>query len=480
MTAPAAPSHLLPNRILLPLIVACALFMENLDSTVLATALPAIAQDFGESPIRLKLALTSYLLALAVFLPASGWLADRFGVRLIFRLALVLFTTGSIFCGLSDSIGGLIAARVVQGIGGAMMVPVGRLVILRSVPKADLIGAMAWLTMPALIGPLLGPPLGGFITTYFDWRWIFWINIPIGVLGFVLATLFFPDIRGETRSRFDALGFALIGLGLATFVTGSTSLGLGVMQAWAVITLLAVGAALLLGYLAHYRRASNPILDLGLLRLPSFRVAVVGGSIFRVGIGAFPFLLPLMLQLAFGLTPFASGSITFATAIGAMLMKVAAQPILRRFGFRPVLIVNALIASIFVAVPAAFTPETPVWLITGLLLCGGFFRSLQFTSINTLTYAEVTPERMSNATSFSSVMQQLSLSVGISIGAIVLELAVGGGIPAAPGDFTGAFLIVAGISASAALLFLTLPHNAGAEISGRREISAAPPETDRV
>ncbi|MGD9740984.1 MAG: MFS transporter, partial [Bauldia sp.] len=279
---------MIPNRILLPLIVACALFMENLDATVLSTALPTIAAEFGESPIHMKLALTSYLLSLAVFIPASGWLADRFGVRLVFRAALVVFTVSSLLCGLSGSIGELVAARVAQGIGGAMMVPVGRLVILRSVKKSEVVQAFAWLTIPALIGPVVGPPLGGFITTYFDWRWIFWINIPIGILGLILATIFFPDIRDEKPERFDARGFFLVAFGLATFVTGSTSLGLGVIPPWLVATLLAVGAVLLAGYILHALRVPAPILDLRLLKLKTFRASIIGGFLFRMGIGATP------------------------------------------------------------------------------------------------------------------------------------------------------------------------------------------------
>ena len=297
----------MPDRILLPLIVACALFMENLDSTVLSTALPAIAADFGTSPIHLKLALTSYLLAIAVFIPASGWLADRHGARTIFRLAIVVFTLGSIACGLSSSLPEIVAARIVQGIGGAMMVPVGRLVILRSVARHELVASLAWLTVPALIGPVVGPPLGGFITTYFAWRWIFWINVPVGVLGLVLATLYIPDIRGDQRVGFDALGFVLAAFGLAFFMTGSTTLGLGLLPMPMVLGLLFSGVALLGAYVAHSRRASEPIIDLTLLAIPTFRTSMLGSLLFRLGVGATPFLLPLLLQIGFGMSPFAVG-----------------------------------------------------------------------------------------------------------------------------------------------------------------------------
>ncbi|MCW5695343.1 MAG: DHA2 family efflux MFS transporter permease subunit [Bauldia sp.] len=463
----------MPDRILLPLIVACALFMENLDSTVLSTALPTIAADFGESPIRLKLALTSYLLALAVFLPASGWLADRFGVRTIFRLAIIIFTLSSVYCGLSDSVGEIVVGRVAQGIGGSMMVPVGRLVILRSVKKSELVGAMAWLTIPALIGPVMGPPVGGFLTTYADWRWVFWINVPIGVLGLVLATIFFPDIRSETRERFDIRGFLLVGLGLATFVTGSTSLGLGVLSPAAVAGLLAVGAALLAAYYWYYRRNARAILDLGLFRFATFRAAVLGGSVFRLAAGATPFLLPLMLQVAFGMTPFESGLITFVSAAGAIAMKFAAGPILKRFGFRTVLLTNIGITATFTAIPATFTPVTPIAVMVAILLAAGFFRSLQFTAVNAIAYDEVEPSRMSKATAMSSVFQQLSLSVGISIGAIALELSVGGD-EISTGDFLLPYLVVAVLCASSFFFFARLPPHAGHEISGHRARDVAP------
>jgi EmrB/QacA subfamily drug resistance transporter len=465
----------MPDRILVPLIVACALFMENLDSTVISTALPAIAEDFGASPIHLKLALTSYLLAIAIFLPVSGWLADRYGARLVFRLAIAIFTAGSILCGLSDSIAMLVFARIVQGIGGSMMVPVGRLVILRTVPKHELVGSLAWLTVPALIGPVLGPPVGGFLTTYASWPWIFWINVPVGVLGFVLATLYIPDVRGERRVDFDNLGFVLAGLGLAFFMTGSTILGLDLLPLWLVLSLLIAGAALLAAYVAHGQRTAEPIIDLALLRVPTFRHSLTGALLFRIGMGATPFLLPLLLQLGFGMTAFQSGMITFAAAIGAIAMKFVAPPILRRFGFRNVLLWNTVLAAVFVSLPAAFTPATPVALMTGLLLIGGFFRSLQFTSINALTFADIPPDRMSRATTLTSVAQQLSLSVGISVGAIVLELATrttGDAITYA--SFWPAFLAVGAIALASLIPFTKLAGDAGDEMSGRRRVAPDP------
>ena len=465
----------MPDRILVPLIVACALFMENLDSTVISTALPTIARDFGTSPIHLKLALTTYLLTIAVFLPASGWLADRFGARLIFRLAIIIFTCGSILCGFSNSIGAIVFARVIQGIGGAMMVPVGRLVILRTVPKHEIVGALAWLTVPALIGPVIGPPVGGFIITYVDWPWIFWINIPVGILGLILATLYIPDVRGEERVDFDRLGFVLSGVGLALFVTGTTTLGLGLLPLPLVLAFLVGGAALLAGYVIHGQRIPNPILDLTLLRIQTFRHSIAGAMLFRIGMGATPFLLPLLLQIGFGMTPFQSGLITFAAAIGAIAMKFVAPPTLRRFGFRNVLLWNTLIAAGFVALPAAFRITTPVMLMTGLLLVGGFFRSLQFTAINALTYADISPVRMSRATTLTSVAQQLSLSLGVSAGAVALEASTrftGGTIVAS--DFWFPFLVIGAISLASLIPFRELAHDAGDEMSGRHRRAPDP------
>lgn len=458
----------MPNRILVPLIVACALFMENLDSTVISTALPAIAADFGTSPIHLKLALTAYLLSIAVFLPASGWAADRLGARLVFRSAIFVFTAGSIFCGFSNSIGALVFARILQGLGGAMMVPIGRLVILRSVSKAELVESFAYLTVPALLGPVLGPPLGGFITTYFSWQWIFWINIPVGVLGFVLATLYIPDVRAEVRSNFDFAGFFLLALGLTSFMTGSTTLGLGLLPIWLVVFLLVAGAGLLAIYLIHSTRTDAPLLDLTLLRIPTFRYSLIGALLFRIGLGATPFLLPLLLQLGFGLSPFHSGLVTFSSAIGAITMKFVATPTLRRFGFRNTLLWNGLIASVFMALPAFFTSATPLLLMTGLIFIGGFFRSLQFTSINALSFADIPQERLSNATTLTSVTQQISLSVGISLGAIILETTTritGTGLTASA--FWPAFLVVGLVMVSSLVAFIRLDPQAGDELSGR-------------
>jgi EmrB/QacA subfamily drug resistance transporter len=474
------PMNELLRRNLIPLIVATALFMENLDATVLATSLPAIAKDLGANPINLKLALTTYLLALAVFIPASGWMADRFGAKNIFRAAMVVFAAGSIACALSTGLGSLVAARVLQGMGGAMMTPVGRLIVLRTVPRAEMIGAIAWLSIPALVGPVLGPPLGGFITTYFDWRWIFWINIPVALAGIVLITRFIPDVREETPKGFDLRGFLLIGPGLSLFLTGVTLLGLGLVTQQTVVAVIFAGAALLVAYVWHAPRVSEPIIDLKLLAIPTFRAGVIGGFVFRIGLGAGPFLLPLLFQAGFGMTAFQSGMLTFATGVGSMFMKTQVATILGRYGFRRVLVFNALIAALFAVAPALFTVATPPMLIIALFLVGGLSRSLEFTSLNTLAYADVPIERLSRATSFAAVCQNLSGSVGVTIAALGLDIAqrtMGGG-DLALAHFPPVFILVAVISASSVLLFMQLSKSAGASLLPDEALKTVEPAKD--
>jgi EmrB/QacA subfamily drug resistance transporter len=455
--------------ILIPFIIACALFMENMDGAVLSTSLPAIARDFGEDPITLKLALTAYMLTLAVFIPASGWIADKYGARTVFCSAIVVFTLGSILSGASVSMLTLVGARIVQAIGGAMMVPVGRLVLLRSVEKSDLVRALAYLTIPAMVGPVVGPPLGGFITTYFSWRWIFWINVPIGVLGIALALAFIENLRERSVAPFDYKGFALSGYGLSALVFGLTVVGGELVPAPLGAALIVSGLAALAAYVRYARTEPNAILDLSLMNEPTFFAGLVGGSLFRIGIGAIPFLLPLMLQLGFGLSPFASGSLTFAAAAGALVMKFSARTALRLWGFRRVLIVNGVLSSVFLASYGFFTQTTPTVLILVALLLGGFFRSLEFTALNAIGYADVPLQKMSRATSFSSVAVQLSQSAGVAVGAAALQgisyFHGGGAVQAS--DFGGAFFVVALVSASSLLVFMRLSPDAGAEVSGR-------------
>ena len=467
---------------LVSLIVAVALFMENMDATIIATSLPAIAADIKTNPLALKLAVTSYLLSLAVFIPASGWTADRFGARRVFSAAIATFVVGSIGCALSGSLEAFVVARVVQGMGGAMMTPVGRLVLVRSVDKHRLVDAMAWVTMPALVGPIIGPPVGGFITTYASWHWIFLINVPIGLLGIFLALRTIEDVKVKGLERFDLVGLILSGLGVAGLAFGLSVAGLGILPTAIVVALVGGGAIAMTFYMLHARRVPAPVLDFSLVRIPTFRANVIGGSLFRMGIGALAFLLPLLLQLGFHLSPVQSGLITFTAAVGAFAMKAFAGRTIRSLGFRKLLIFNGLLSSVFLAACALFTPGLPFAVIIAVLLIGGFFRSLQFTATNTIAYADVEPIRMSRATSLVSVAQQLSISAGVAIGALVVELSVryhGGGAITA-GDFRPAFVTVALIAVSSVLVFLTLPANAGAQMAHRPPIAAPDASDQRV
>jgi EmrB/QacA subfamily drug resistance transporter len=468
----------MPTRILIPLIVACGLFMENLDGTVLSTSLPAIAAALHEDPISLKLALTSYLLSLAVFVPISGWVADKYGARTVFMAAIAVFTAGSALCGLASNLPEFVLFRVIQGLGGAMMVPVGRLVILRSVTKTEMISALAWLTIPALIGPVIGPPLGGFITTYVNWRWIFYINLPIGALGLFLAWRFITNVMEAHTHPLDRVGFVLSGLGLSAFVFGLTVLGENSGSLLTGFSLAAIGLAICALFVWHAHRVPYPVIELRLLRIPTFRAAVIGASFFRIGVGAMPFLLPLMLQLGFGLSPFRAGVITFAASAGALVMKATAAPIIRHFGFRNVLIFNALISAVFLAWSGFFTPQTSHAVIMTVLLIGGFFRSLEFTAINAIAYADIKQADMSSATSFASVAQQVSMSIGVALGALVMQAARGirGEDQITLYDFSLAFWIVAAIGTISVFSFMKLPLGAGSELAGPTSRVAVTPQ----
>ncbi len=460
---------------IVPLVIATALFMENTDSTILSTALPVIAHDLGLDPISLKLAVTSYLVSLAIFIPASGWVADRVGACTTFRLALVVFMAASVGCASSRSLAEFVMWRALQGAGGAMMVPVGRMIVVRSVSKPDLVRALSFLAMPSLIGPMMGPPLGGFIVTYADWRWIFFVNIPIGILGIVLATLFIPDAKHDTPPL-DAKGFVLSALGLGGLVAGLAVSGRRIAPPEVAISLMCVGAVSLYAYVRHAFRVEKPLLDLRLLKFPTFEAGILGGTLFRLGVGATAFLLPLMLQLGFGLDAFSSGLITFAGAIGAFAMKPLAQRFLHRFGFRRLLIVNGLVASGLLIVNAFWTAATPGLLISLVLLIGGFSRSLQFTSLSAITYADMETRQIGAATGMATVAQQVSVSFGVAIGAMVLEASewLGGRHAPAVADFSAAFIVVGVLSSLTSLAMLRLPSGAGDDIAGRGAITPAP------
>jgi EmrB/QacA subfamily drug resistance transporter len=456
------------SAVLIPLIVACALFMENMDSTVISTSLPAIAADIGEPPLALKLALTSYLVSLAVFIPISGWIADRYGSRRVFAAAIVTFMVGSVLCAFSSSLAQFVAFRFLQGMGGAMMVPVGRLVLMRAVPKHEYVAALNYLTIPALLGPVIGPALGGAITVYTHWRWIFIINVPISVLGLYLVLRHIPDIREEENPPFDVRGFVLSGLGLSVLMLGLSALGGHLMPRAGAAGCIAVGTLALLAYGWHAFHAAHPVINLRLFGLHTFRDGVLVGSLFRVGIQSTPFLLPLLFQIGFGLDPLQSGLLTCATAVGAMFVKTVSVKVLRRWGFRSVLIVNGTLCALTVAAYAFFTRATPHVVIIVLLLLSGCLRSMQFTALQALTFADIDARDISQAASISSMLQRLAQSMGIALAAYILQVSstLQGHETIATSDFASTFIIIALIGLAAPLLHRRLAPNAGVAVSG--------------
>jgi EmrB/QacA subfamily drug resistance transporter len=472
------------------LIVAAAFFMENLDGTVIATALPQMAASFGVRPVALNLGMTAYILSLAVFIPISGWTADRFGPRSVFAAAIVLFTAASLLCGVSQSLPGFIAARIVQGLGGAMMVPVGRLVVLRGTAKADLMRAMGYITWPGLVAPILGPPLGGFLTTYASWRWIFLLNLPLGLVALALVLRLFDNRRSSEQRPFDVRGFVLSGIALpclmyAMELIGSApgrldgSAGGGGAGGWAAAA-AALAAALGFGTLAvrHARRTPHPLIDLGALAVPTFAVSVWAGSLFRMAINSMPFLVPLLLQVGFGMTAFDAGKLVLAGSVGNLGMKSVTNPILRRYGFRTVLLANGLLAAASIAACALLAPGTPGWLIIAVLFGGGLFRSMQFTALATIQFADIAPARMGPASSFASMVQQLSMGMGIAFAAMVLQLAAAlrGDAHLSLGDFRVAFLATGLVVVAGVLGSVGLARDAGAAVSGH---SPAAPARER-
>ena len=446
-----------------------------MDSTVISTALPAIAEDIGTTPIALKLALTAYLVSLAIFIPVSGWVADRFGARRVFAAAIAVFMVGSIACAVSGSLTQFVVSRFLQGMGGAMMTPVGRLVLVRSTKKSDLVNAMAWLTIPALIGPLAGPPVGGFLTTYFSWHWIFLVNIPIGFAGIIFGLTLLPKGEAPPVRRVDWTGFMLAGAAASGIVFGLSVISLPALPpTWGVLATLA-GVASFAAYIVHARRAPDPLLNPKLFANRTFRAAIIGATLFRIGAGAVPFLLPLMLQLGFGLTPFQSGMVTFVSAGGAIVMKFTVKGILRGGGFRTVLIGAAAGAALSIAVNGFYTAATPLALIMAVLFVSGLVRSLFFTSTNALTFAEISDADAAQATAVTSAMQQVSIAVGVALAGGVLDLVttLSGGALELPA-FHIAFFTVAAISALAIIPFLSLPPDAGQTVSGHALRRAGP------
>jgi EmrB/QacA subfamily drug resistance transporter len=454
----------------IPLILAVALFMEMMDSTVIATSLPVIAADIGAEPVALKLALTSYLVALAIFIPISGWLSDRFGARNVFRAAILVFIVGSVACAFSNSLPSFVASRFLQGMGGSMMTPVGRVLLLRSTPRKDLVSAMAWLTVPALTGPMLGPPLGGFITTYFSWQWIFFINIPIGVAGIVLASKYLPRLNFRNRRRVDLKGFLLAALSVSGLV-----FGLSVISLPALPPIFGVGTALMgviagFLYVCHAREIDNPILDLGVLKDRAFRTSTIGGSLFRLGMGASPFLIPLMLQIGYGLNPLQTGLITFAAAAGAIAMKFGASWLYKRYGFKNVLAGAVLVSCTMIAISGFLSPLTQMWLFIGVLFVGGFTRSMFFTGANAYGYSSISDEDAGQASALGAVSQQISFALGVALAGSLLEASsFVRGQELQVVDFQFALIMVALVAAAAAIPFMRLSSSAGSNVSGHKD-----------
>ncbi|MEX3959294.1 MFS transporter [Trinickia sp. EG282A] len=450
-----------------PLIVACALFMESADANIIVTALPSMARDFGSDPVSLKIAIISYVVSLGVFIPICGWLADRFGSRTVFRTAIGIFIAGSLMCAASRSMHFFTLARFLQGIGGAMMVPVGRIIIFRSVPKSEFVRAMNYLSMPAMFAPAAAPLLGGFLTTYLHWRLIFFINVPIGLLGIYLTNRYIANTHEPHPGPLDWTGFVLSALGASLALLGLSLIGTDIVADRTAYEMCLVGAFLLALYVLYAQRAERPVLELRFLRIPTYRASVLGGSMFRIGLGAVPFLLPLALQEGLGMTAFGSGLITCASAFGSMFMRSLTSLTLRRFGFRTVLIYNAAFSGVAIAAYGTFFPGTSLWYIWLVVLLGGFFPALQFTSLNSMIYADIASRDVGRATSLGSVVQQMSLGLGVVVGGIVLQIAraVHGHAHVTWSDFWPAFLVVGLFSFGSIPITRRLSPDAGDEIA---------------
>ena len=463
-------------RRLLPWLIAVAFFMESLDTTILNTAVPAIAEALGVAPLNMKAVLSSYTLSLAIFIPISGWMADRFGTRRVFTSAIGIFTFGSFLCGISSNIHVLVACRVLQGCGGAMMVPVGRLTLVRTFPKSELIRTMSFVAIPGLIGPMLGPIAGGLIVGYFHWRVIFFVNLPIGLIGLLLVYRHLPDYR-EKSNPLDMVGLILFGSGIALLSYVLEVFGEHTLSVREILGLLAISILLLTGYGLHASKIQFPLLALNLFRIRTFRAAVSGSFFTRLGIGGIPFILPLLYQVGLGYTPIQSGLLMMPQAIAAMSLKMTMPGILARFGYRAVLISNTVILGLLIVLFATIGESTPVWMIVVQAFCYGFFSSLQYTSMNTLTYADVTPEETSNASSIASTMQQMSISFGVALASLVIALFVPDRFRvSAPEMIHGihrGFFVLGGITVLSTIVFRELTSVDGASTSQHKSLEHA-------
>lgn len=452
---------------LVPWVVASGMFMNQLDSTVITTSLPQMALSLNEEPLKLSFAITAYLISLAVFIPISGWIADRFGPRRVFCWAMAIFTVSSALCGLSVNLPMMIGMRIVQGFGGALMNPVGRLILVRSFPKSQLLSAMAFVSIPALVAPTVGPIIGGFVTTYFSWRWIFFMNFPIGMIGIALALYAVKNFPIPRPDRFDFKGFLVVGAGLALFELTIENIGHRLVSTPILIGLGILAVVCLGTYTWYALTRDNAVLDLTLFKRRTFRISSISGGLSRFSIAAVPFVLPLMLQVGFGMEPIASGFVTFVTSIGAMGMKTVATRIARRFGFRNLLIYNSFALGAMVVGMALFERDTPHWVMLVYLALYGVVRATQFTNIQALSYADLTPEIMSKGTSMASVIQQLCNSFGVAIASTVLAIVVGGAVVITPHHFHITFVVIGLFPIISAIGFYGLKPSDGAELAGR-------------
>jgi len=453
--------------IIVPVTVAGAFFMDGLDSSIISTSLPQMAESFAVSPPQMSAAITSYLISLAIFIPISGWIADRFGARPVFCSAIAIFTLGSVLCGLSETLLELVVSRIVQGFGGAMMTPVGRLILARAFPKDQLMKAMSYYMLPGMIGPTMGPLVGGFITTNFTWHWNFFINVPIGIIGIALALRYIPTIRMPRPSAFDVTGFLIIAVGLGVAQFTIENLGHDTLDVSTIVLLLFGSASILLGYGFYAKRHADPVLDLRMFRGRTFSIAVLSGSVIRAGIATVPFLLPLLLQVGFGLNPFQSGLITFLNTAGAMSMRAWVVHLVRRFGFRQVFVAGVGLLSALMAGFALFDSTTPHILIAAYLFCFGVLRSAQMIGMSALAYSDVPSEEMSKATSIFALFQRLSQSLGVGISASLLSFIAADGPITVP-DFKIVFVLIALLMAFSAIGFRRLKPGDGWQVSGYR------------
>ena len=477
MTTDLSPAQPAPEggigRQLAILAVGSALFMQFIDQTALSTALPTLARAFHIEPLNLKLVLTSYILIQAVVVPASGWAADRWGARRVFIVCMAVFLLGSVLCGLSRTLGELVLFRVLQGAGAAMLMPVGRIIVVGQSPREHLVKSMALLTTPAMVGPIIGPPLTGLILKVADWPWIFYINVPVCLLGMLAVWRFVPRTREPHPGPFDSIGFVLAGLAMATGMGLAETLGFNLIPWTVQITALIICVASGAGFVMHSRRVDKPVLDLSLFRLKTFRASITGGTLVRMGIGATPFLMPLLVQIAMGWSALQAGFLMVGIAVGALASRPLAARMMRMFGFRTILVWTAILVGILSAAPGLFRDGTSPILMFIALAAGGFARATQFTASNALSFVEVDQKTVTSASTLSAVMLQLSISTGITVGSLALQLVrIGAGPVLKPEQFTLPFCVVGVLSAAAALIYARLPRDVGSDMTGHRRARA--------